>query len=590
MGLFKRLGIILLISLLASLLVFLVWQQNGRVYAQDDPVEEPGRVIEMNVDFTVYEWWLLRWSNNQIVCQVFTEQEGLPNGAEIQYYCGSTINTEWQNSEPCDYPAEGVQECPGLYLHFGGMSQNQRTVEIELPMPQVWLDLEGCDLSTAENSCDSTPYLVLRGEEPLPNEDIIRIQGRFGENTFSCQGNQCKIPLQPSGPYGETLDFWADSSYGDSSQIFSALIRVVPQGDFMAPEGETQDDALWYVDILSSQWEGEAPPSCSEVWEVFPDVGGPSPWLTSPLNEEDLASAIPYQLLAGMLINSGTVDASDCPDGGMYDFKTASECGLQRAMEKVTEWQNLFDSEILSVSEETGIPAQLLKNVFSRESQFWPGVYQNYMEAGLGQMTENGADGVLLWNPGFFEQFCPLILDQDVCKLGYGNLNTANQELLQGALVNEVNATCLDCPIGINLSQANFSVSVFAESLQANCVQTAQIVYNLTKKSPGSQSSYEDLWRFTLVNYNAGPGCLSDAIERTQMFGQSLSWENVSSNLEGICRFSIDYVDTVSTAPQLQPTPTPWLQVDSIVPPEYDPLPTQTPVPTPTPEPAENSD
>ena len=37
-----------------------------------------------------------------------------------------------------------------------------------------------------------------------------------------------------------------------------------------------------------------------------------------------------------------------------------------------------------------------------------------------------------------------------------------------GALVQKVNAACPDCPDGIDLTQANFSISIFARSILAN--------------------------------------------------------------------------------------------------------------------------
>jgi hypothetical protein len=192
-----------------------------------------------------------------------------------------------------------------------------------------------------------------------------------------------------------------------------------------------------------------------------------------------------------------------------------------------------------------------MKNVFSRESQFWPGYSATYTEAGLGHMSDLGADTVLLWNPSFFTQFCPLVLDSTVCQQGFGNLDISEQEMLRGALVQNVNASCPDCPLGIDLRQANFSISIFARSLLANCEQVGQIIYNTTRLPAGEVSYYEDLWRFTLVNYNAGPGCLSDAIERTYASRRPLVWENVIQHLEpGACQMGIKYVEDISFMPE----------------------------------------
>jgi hypothetical protein len=59
-----------------------------------------------------------------------------------------------------------------------------------------------------------------------------------------------------------------------------------------------------------------------------------------------------------------------------------------------------------------------------------------------------------LWNPDFFRQFCPLVLNKEYCSLGFGNLEENEQEMLRGALVQKVDASCPGCPAGIDISQA----------------------------------------------------------------------------------------------------------------------------------------
>jgi hypothetical protein len=82
----------------------------------------------------------------------------------------------------------------------------------------------------------------------------------------------------------------------------------------------------------------------------------------------------------------------------------------------------------------------------------------------------------------------------------------------------------------------------------ANCEQAGQIVENVTGGPAGNSVSYEDLWKFTLVNYNAGPGCLGNALDAT--FGGEedlvLNWDNVSARLEPGCQGAIDYVESIS--------------------------------------------
>jgi hypothetical protein len=95
-----------------------------------------------------------------------------------------------------------------------------------------------------------------------------------------------------------------------------------------------------------------------------------------------------------------------------------------------------------------------------------------------------------------------------------------HQALLRGALVGSVDARCADCPLGLDLSRADFSVGVFARTMLANCEQAGKIVQDVTGEMPGSVVDYETLWRFTLVNYNAGSGCLAIAINQAFVLGR----------------------------------------------------------------------
>jgi hypothetical protein len=160
--------------------------------------------------------------------------------------------------------------------------------------------------------------------------------------------------------------------------------------------------------------------------------------------------------------------------------------------------------------------------------------------------------------------------------------------MLRGALVQKVNAACPECPMGIDLSQANFSISIFARSLLANCEQVGQIIFNATRQEAGKGSTYDDLWRFTLLNYNAGSGCLANAIQGAVNSRVPLTWDNVIQYLEpGVCREGIDYVDDIAYMPPI-PTPTPESTSEQTQPvitstPTTEPSDVIQPTPTPTP-------
>jgi hypothetical protein len=555
--------------------------------------EGPERKAKITVAYTTYEWWLLTWSQSQLVCQVYIEHEGMPDASEIEYYCGTRIQKDWSETSACVYSEDitSPEHCSGLYLHLASVTPGEREIEVALMPPTVYVDIANCDPQPPENRCGTLPSLHLMANEPLPNEQIINIQGYIGAESFSCSGRECTVPLYATGSSGVEAQFWAESSFGDSSEIYTAQIRVIPWGDFAAPDTQTNDNQQWYIDIISSQYLGDTGSTCSEIWSSFPPIGGSPDWLASPDQPDGLLSNKPYYYLAGNFILHGLVDGSMCPNNGLEGSGVANQCGLETSRNLVETWQNQFNVEIIRVANDTGVPARLIKNLFSRESQFWPGLSLTNQEVGFGHLSDLGADTVLLWNPSFFSQFCPLVFDTKICQRGYGNLDIQEQEILRGLLTQNVNASCPECPNGIDLTKANYSIGVFARGLLANCEQVNQIIYNTTGNKAGEVSFYEDLWKFTLVNYNAGSGCLYNAIELAAKNNYPITWEGVKIFLEpGPCQASIDYVEDIAYVPgMVQPTPLPTLQVLPTATPTAltTSQPTITPSPTPSPTPTQ---
>ncbi len=503
---------------------------------------DPGRHQVLKVATSVNTWWLTEWKDNRVVCEVYVDHDGLPTRDEILEACGAETYDQWITTLPC--PASessgASASCKGLYLHYAHRDVVQKLVSIDLPTPTVTLSLEGCDPKPPVNQCDVIPRVILKAYEPLPNEHIIRIRGSLDGVAFTCESDRCVLNVGPTRPEGSSLYFWADSSFGDSSAHFEAAVRITsPQP--LGSAGQT-----WYVDVLSSQWEGAPPPACSTIWGAFKPAGGPPTWLSTPETPAGLRSDFPYAYLAGTLIQEGLIDADACPDSGLLPNGAANACGVSVGQVAVSAWQNRFDQLIFDESTATGIPAQLMKRLFARESQFWPGTYHDEKEIGLGQLTESGADTTLLWNSSFFSQFCPLVLDSGACAQGYARLFPGEQALLRGALTEQANAACKDCSSGVDLQKAETSVQVFGATLLANCQQVGWMISSTTEASPGDVSSYEDLWRMSLANYNAGPGCLSRAINSAWLREGRLDWSTVSSYLEPACQASLGYVDSIT--------------------------------------------
>jgi hypothetical protein len=530
--------------IIAALLILLILQGLSPWKGGDTTAQEPERETTIVVHYLEYDWWLIRWETDQILCRILVDHEGLPTNEEVVKYCGWKLEEVWRNTPPCNFMKIGLEntrQCAGVYLHLAAIRPKEREVVVELPPPVVWVTLDGCDPFPPQNICPTIPDLVLIAEEPLPNEHITAIHGTFNGVSFTCEGDECKIPLKPTGMSGITVEFWADSSYGDTSDRYTALVRVVDTGVPVVP-----GMGGWYVDVISTQWIGKPIASCVQIWESFPPLGEPQVWLSTPEHSGLLASDEPYYFLAGRLIFQGLVDASGCTTGGLQPNGYADACGLEKAAPTMAPWQNQFDERIVEVAEETGVPAQLMKNLFAQESQFWPGMFRVPYEFGLGQITGDGADSILLWNDSFYEQFCPLVLAEDTCEKGYLHLSDEEGAVLRGAVAFQARSDCLECPTGIDLKNASFSIGLFANTLVANCAQINQTIYNATESSSGVVSTYEDLWRFTVANYHAGPGCVSFAIHQTWQATGVVRWEDAKTRFTEACKGVVPYVEEIT--------------------------------------------
>ncbi len=283
-------------------------------------------------------------------------------------------------------------------------------------------------------------------------------------------------------------------------------------------------------------------------WLPKTNLVGSMALLSYAVDESSLASNRPLQLLAGKLIQSGMVSTAGCSGSGILLTGAANTCGQERAAEITYEWQNQFDADILLASEQTQIPPHLLKNLFMQESQMWPGIQRSSTsdEYGLGHMTEAGADTLLTWNRPYFESLCSQMLGTEACADGYILLNAGERAILRGIVLKQVGAECATCPWNVDLRLAQKSVPIFAHTLVAYAEQTGQLVYNVTERKPSDLVYSEDMWRFTLANYNGGSACLGAALQATREQRNPLDWVHVAQNFAEGCQQAVTYVNKIN--------------------------------------------
>jgi hypothetical protein len=191
-------------SVLGLVLLSILLTNSGLVHAAaPTPLPTPAgtdRYTTVTVDFTLYEWWLTAWKNNEVRCSFFSEQEVLPTADDIVSACGEDMYYKWLAfSAPCDQ--EEITTCPGYYFLKVSSKPSTREVPVKLPPPKVWVSVDGC-APDASGWCTQQPSLILTGEEPLPNESITAIVGLIGADSFTCTGERCSFKLNETKAEG----------------------------------------------------------------------------------------------------------------------------------------------------------------------------------------------------------------------------------------------------------------------------------------------------------------------------------------------------------------------------------------------------
>lgn len=405
----------------------------------------------------------------------------------------------------------------------------------------------------------STPYVTVSGFQARTFAPTTQVIGTVNTAEFSCPGSPCTIPLQT----GESrIAFRAILADGQASATVFARVFVSQEADG------------YHVVIQSvSEFFGAFSDACLKIWQVK-DETGPA-WAEFPQFPYQLNTRVTLHQLAARLIVNGIVDSRDCPAGGMSgDLSWPNGCGLEKARDKMIEWQNLYDDAIWSSAAEVGIPPKIIKTLIQIESQFWPGNERFYVdEYGLGQVNELGVDVLLRRDPTLYQQACTGVLTN--CTTPYISLSPVEQAMVRGALLKSQDAVCPTCANGVDLTKARQSVGFIAQVLRANCLQVNSI---LTSRS--ATSDYESLWKFTLFAYHSGPQCLDMAVKEVKKANEPVDWAHVADKT--ICGSGRKYVSGFWTALTqfdkylFTGAPSPLIQFSPV-------FATRTPIPSPTP-------
>jgi hypothetical protein len=272
-------------------------------------------------------------------------------------------------------------------------------------------------------------------------------------------------------------------------------------------------------------------------------------WLYIPSDPSELETSEYYGYLSGQLIQAGVVDASECPLGGLWPNGFANSCGLEKAYEVAIYLQNVYDEDILAAGINTGTPPVMLKQLMRQESQFWP-IRTDAFHYGLGHVTYVGVMNGLMWNPTFYQEICEAI-NNGPCPHQSFNSTRDSDLLLASTVLAMMDASCPDCEYAIDIPKAKRSVSYIAQIVFGYCRQTSQVIYNATDEFSNQVVDYATIWKLTLLNYNAGPLCVYNAVKASYdpKNPGKITWGQISSRTtSAICRRGVLYVDAI-TAP-----------------------------------------
>ncbi len=260
-------------------------------------------------------------------------------------------------------------------------------------------------------------------------------------------------------------------------------------------------------------------------------------WIYVPENASQLHTEENYYLLAGQLITNKSVDASTCPSGGLTLNGYANACGMAVAKDAVIYLQNALDESILNAWKNTGVPPVLLKQMIRTESQFWPSVSDD-IHFGYGHITNIGMRNALEWNSRLASEVCPAALGT-YC---YSNISEANK------ILDTLVITCPDCKYGVATDQIDRVVNIQAEVVLGYCYQTAQLIFNATGWRSVNVVDYPTIWKLTLMNYNAGPTCVFDAVRDAFAATKGpMKWSDISYVTNGSqCLRGLTYANMIT--------------------------------------------
>ncbi len=504
-----------------ALLAALILLQVGLAVGYQSGQAASNQRVQVTEAFGSVNAWILKtWKDQALVCEIYVNHTGEPLPEEIQASCDPAVYQDWLKTPVCsDYFNKGeTNNCPGAYLVYLGQANRPYQKVTILPQAKASFALANCP---NRRWCSTWPSLRIDGVEPLSHYNITEVHLKTSLRETVCKGRAgCEFTLPRTTADGTWLEYWVVSSYGDESPRELLHVRNVYRKD---------NGGEYYLEILSSKvnWDFAA-----IQWGAFPNLEAPTAAFYGEASAPaDLATQNHLYYLAGKLINTAKVDTQACPGGILLPNGMAGACGEEQAFPATVAWQNQYDQPVYQAASQSGLPPRILKGILAQESQFWPDADRKD-EYGLGCLTENGIDALLVTDAAYFVNACTSLYDQAACAPGYGQLSSVQRAALRGLVLRAVGTAG--------------EIDLVARVLRAQTVQVGQMVQDATGNLPGQVTSYEDLWDLSIAGYHAGSGCIRDGLEILAENDQAISFENYCSSVQGsACASACTFVEKV---------------------------------------------
>jgi hypothetical protein len=190
--------------------------------------------------------------------------------------------------------------------------------------------------------------------------------------------------------------------------------------------------------------------------------------------------------LAGKLIWGGVIKPQ-CYGSGLDPYTLAADgCGMAFARADVIRWQNQFNDAIFTSAVAYNIPAKLLKKMMSIESQFWPYYSAPAGEIGIMQVTDNGLDTLLRFDP----EIDPFYFERDDLNKFWSRSITRNQ------------LYCLSCTLEESIAHTKTNMPTYARLLAAFHCRAVTI-------NPALLEQGDLAWRQAVLDYNGSADYLT---------------------------------------------------------------------------------